>query len=147
MGAATYRIPWGVAQLRRPDAAEPDTCSPDDLAAWHPGNPARGRCDITALLVNDLLGGDLMLGDVHVGGEPRGHHWWNCLVTGVELDLTREQFRSNETITQGRLVKRPPGPLPRRWEEYLLLRRRVADWLGPLPSSDPTDSTTGGPGA
>ncbi len=110
-----------------------DTCSPDDRPEWHPDNPARGHCDITALVVNDLFGGDLMLGDVHLAGSPRGYHWWNRLPSGLELDLTREQFRQGQTITAARPVERPPGPLPRRWDEYLLLLDRLTHHLGPLP--------------
>jgi hypothetical protein len=34
-----------------------DTCDPVDRQDWHPGNPARGRCGVTALLLNDLFGG------------------------------------------------------------------------------------------
>jgi hypothetical protein len=51
----------------------------------------------------------------------------------VELDLTREQFQRGQTVTAARAVVRPPGPLPRRWEEYLLLRERVIEHLGSLP--------------
>jgi hypothetical protein len=72
-------------------------------------------------------------GEVHHGGVRRGHHWWNRLAGGIELDLTREQFGPDEEVTGGRIVERPPGPTPRRWEEYLLLRRRVEERLGPLP--------------
>jgi hypothetical protein len=113
-----------------------DTCSPDDIAraGWSPGNPAWGHCDITALIVNDCFGGDLMVGEVELAGEQQGHHWWNRLGSGVEIDLTREQFRLGQTITGARLVKRPPGRLSRRWDEYLLLRERLARQLGPLPA-------------
>ncbi|WP_455568743.1 hypothetical protein [Streptomyces laurentii] len=38
-------------------------------------------------------------------------------------------------VSGARVVERPPGRLPRRWEEYLLLRRRVSERLGPLPES------------
>ncbi|MEU0720668.1 hypothetical protein ABZ498_26215 [Streptomyces lavendulocolor] len=127
--------PWNLrdldAALRAGWAA--DTCSPDDRADWRPDDPARGHCDITALLVHDLFGGALVVGEVHHGGVRRGHHWWNRLAGGVELDLTREQFGADEEVTGGRIVERPPGPTPRRWEEYLLLRRRVEEHLGPLP--------------
>jgi hypothetical protein len=130
--------PWTLTDidnaLRASWAA--DTCSPDDLmrAGWHPGNPAWGHCDITALVVNDILGGDLICGEVHLGRERHGYHWWNLLAGGVEIDLTREQFRDGQLIRAARLVKRPPGPLPRRRAEYLLLRERVASYLGPLPT-------------
>ena len=112
-----------------------DTCSPDDLerAGWSTANPAWGHCDITALIVNDLFGGDLMLGEVQHAGEQQGYHWWNRLGDGSEIDLTREQFRLGQAITGARVVVRPPGRLRRRWEEYLLLRERLASRLGPLP--------------
>jgi hypothetical protein len=109
-----------------------DTCSPDDRADWQPRNPAWGHCDITALIVNDIFGGDLMVGEVHLDGDQHGFHWWNRLPSGVELDLTHEQFQRGQTVTATRVVERPPGPLPRRWDEYLLLRKRVIEHLGRL---------------
>ncbi|UYQ66501.1 hypothetical protein OGH68_13055 [Streptomyces peucetius] len=103
-----------------------DTCSPDDVerAGWSPGNPAWGHCDITALVVHDLLGGDLVVGEVHMDGEQHGFHWWNRLPGGTEIDLTRDQFRLGQTVTAGRTVARPAGRPPRRAEEYELLRGR-----------------------
>ncbi|ONK12305.1 hypothetical protein [Streptomyces sp. MP131-18] len=129
--------PWTLtdiaAALRTGWAA--DTCSPDDMlrSPWSPDNPAWGHCDITALVIHDIFGGDLVLGDVHLVGRPVGHHWWNRLPNGVEIDLTREQFRHGQTISRPRAVPRPPGPPRRRREAYRLLRARVADCIGPLP--------------
>ncbi|TQS45907.1 YunG family protein [Cryptosporangium phraense] len=129
-------LPWDLltldAALRSSWAA--DTCSPDDLERepWRPDNPAWGHCDITALIVNDIFGGDLVLGEVHLRGEQHGFHYWNRLPSGVDIDLTREQFRAGQIVTPGHVVTRPPGPL-RRWEEYLRLRDRVIDHLGHLP--------------
>ncbi|MGC9381486.1 YunG family protein [Streptomyces sp. MH13] len=127
--------PWNLLDLDKALRAgwAADTCSPDDQADWQPDNPAWGHCDITALIVNDVFGGDLMVGEVHLDGIQHGFHWWNRLSSGVELDLTLEQFRRGQTVTAARVVERPPGPLPRRWEEYLLLRERVIKHLGPLP--------------
>ncbi|WP_046502090.1 YunG family protein [Streptomyces odonnellii] len=124
--------PWSLLDLDKAlrTSWAADTCSPDDRADWHPGNPARGHCDITALIVHDIFGGDLMLGEVHLDGEQHGYHWWNQLPSGVELDLTHEQFERGQTVTARRVVARPPGPLSRRWDEYLLLRERVAGRLG-----------------
>ncbi|WP_308812018.1 YunG family protein [Streptomyces sp. MA5143a] len=112
-----------------------DTCSLDDLASagWQPDNPSWGQCDVTALVLHDIFGGDLMLGDVHSGGEHYGYHWWNRLPSGVELDLTREQFQCGQVVSGARVVRRPAGPLPRRWAEYQLLRSRVEAHLGTLP--------------
>ncbi|WP_031511078.1 YunG family protein [Streptomyces megasporus] len=129
--------PWSLLGLDRAlrSSWAADTCSPSDITRieWTPENPAWGHCDITSLIVNDLLGGDLVVGEVFCDGRQEGHHWWNRLPSGIELDLTREQFIRGETVTGGRIVERPPGRLPRRWDEYLLLRRRVAERLGPLP--------------
>ncbi|WP_436801457.1 YunG family protein [Streptomyces decoyicus] len=126
--------PWNLLDLDKALRASwaADTCSPDNQADWQPRNPAWGHCDITALLVNDIFGGDLLVGEVHLAGDQHGFHWWNRLPSGVELDLTHEQFQRGQTITAMRVVERPPGPL-RRWDEHLLLRKRVIEHLGPLP--------------
>jgi hypothetical protein len=126
--------PWNLIDIDRAFRASwaADTCSPDD-GDRQPGNPARGHCDLTALLVHDLFGGDLILGDVHQAGKPAGYHWWNRLPSGIDLDLTVEQFTDGQSVIGARVVERPLGPLPRRRQEYLLLRQRVTSRLGPLP--------------
>ncbi|SDY15014.1 hypothetical protein SAMN05444365_101843 [Micromonospora pattaloongensis] len=106
------------------------TCDPVDLPDWHPGNPARGQCGVTALVLQDLLGGDLMLGQVHVDGEQIMWHWWNRLPGGLEVDLTREQFAPHEVVVGGEMLERPAGPPKRCREQYELLRARVLDALG-----------------
>lgn len=126
---------WNLLDLDRALRASwaADTCSPDDQDKWQPDNPAWGHCDISSLLVHDLFGGDLMVGEVRLAGEQHGFHWWNALPSGMQLDVTLEQFRRGQRVTAARVVSRPPGPLPRRWEDYLLLRERVSRHLGPLP--------------
>ncbi|MFE6163817.1 hypothetical protein ACFQ7F_33430 [Streptomyces sp. NPDC056486] len=120
------------AALRAAWAA--DTCSPDDAARapWTTANPAWGHCDITTVLVHDMFGGELLVGEVWtVDGEQQGFHWWNRLASGGELDLTREQFLLGQRITVPRSVARPPGRLPRRQEEYELLRQRFSEAAAP----------------
>ncbi|MFJ2112027.1 MULTISPECIES: hypothetical protein [unclassified Streptomyces] len=130
--------PWSLTVIEQALRASwaADTCSPDDTARapWTPDNPARGQCDITALVVHDVFGGDLVVAEVHLGKEQHGYHWWNRLASGVETDLTRDQFRAGQTLTEGRTVRRPPGRLPHRWEEYELLRGRVEERLGAVPA-------------
>ncbi|MEE1939553.1 hypothetical protein V1L54_09010 [Streptomyces sp. TRM 70361] len=129
--------PWTLADLDRAlrGSWAADTCCSSDVTRieWSPDNPAWGHCDITALVVHDLFGGELVVGEVFHEGRQEGHHWWNRLPSGVELDLTREQFRRGETVTGARGVERPVGSSHRRRAEYLLLRGRVAERLGPLP--------------
>jgi hypothetical protein len=46
---------------------------PADLPRWSPADPARGQCGPTALVVNDLLGGDLCVAEVRLrDGTQRG---------------------------------------------------------------------------
>lgn len=118
---------WTIAEVERVVRMSwgADTCDPVDLADWGPDNPARGQCGVTALLLNDLFGGDLVLGEVRVAGERTGVHWWNRFGAGLEVDLTREQFRLDESVVGGQVVQRPDGPPRRCREQYELLRDRV----------------------
>ena len=109
----------------------PDTCAPEDLPDWSPTNPARGQCGVTALVLHDLLGGDLLRGEVRVDGRRVDFHWWNLLPGGVEIDLTREQFGSHEVVGLGVVIVR--GPLKRMSGQYELLRDRVVRSLSPAP--------------
>lgn len=103
-----------------------ETCDPADLDDWTPDNPSRGQCGVTALVLNDLLGGDLLVAEVlHPDGTRQGFHWWNQLGRGIEVDLTREQFDAHEHVQEPRVVVRPESPPVRCRDEYLLLRRRV----------------------
>ncbi|QEV16359.1 YunG family protein [Streptomyces alboniger] len=108
-----------------------DTCPPDSTTPWPEDNPARDQCGVTALVLNDLLGGDLMLGEVHVEGVRVDYHWWNRLGAGLEIDLTREQFAPHERVTEGVVTARPPE-IRRCREEYELLRARVLKRLDEL---------------
>jgi hypothetical protein len=80
-----------------------DTSS--DPTAWSASNPAWGQCAITALVVQDELGGELLR-----AAAPGGSHYWNRLPDGTEVDLTREQFGQGFT----------PGEAAVRDREYVL---------------------------
>jgi len=103
----------------------PDTCEPNTSAEWGPQNPARAQCGVTALVVQDLLGGDLIHGEVHVDGAKEGNHYWNRLPDGTEVDLTADQFLPGEEVVNGQVVVRPPDGPRRMREQYALLRERV----------------------
>lgn len=76
-----------------------------DPRRWDSSNPAFGQCAVTALLVQDHLGGQLLR---TVTSE--GSHYWNRLDDGTEIDLTRDQFRGQFD----------PGPIEVRARQYLL---------------------------
>jgi hypothetical protein len=96
------------------------------MAHGRPGDPARGQCGATALVVQDLLGGDLIVADVFVGTERLGVHYWNRLEGGEVLDLSSGQLVEDEVVSGARVVHRPTGAVPPKGAEaYLLLRDRV----------------------
>ncbi|MGB9376093.1 MAG: hypothetical protein WCB04_01110 [Mycobacteriales bacterium] len=118
------------AALRTSWSAE--TCDPADVVDWSPQRPDRGQCGVTALVLNDLLGGHLMIADaIRADGSRQGVHYWNVLADGSEVDLTRGQFSADEVVQLGAPVERPPGPPGRCREQYLLLSERVAHALAP----------------
>lgn len=64
----------------------PDTSATPAL--WVPENPALGQCAVTALLIQNKWGGELLRCEIN-GKES---HYWNLLPSGTEEDLTYEQF-------------------------------------------------------
>jgi hypothetical protein len=95
------------------------------MAHGRPGDPARGQCGATALVVQDLLGGEILVGDVLVGSERLGVHYWNRLDDGEVLDVSGAQFVEGEVVAGERTLHRPQGVPPHGAEAYLLLRARV----------------------
>lgn len=73
--AEALRQAWG-----RDTSADPD--------GWSVENPSWGQCAVTALVIQDVLGGELLRCEA-----PTGSHYWNRLPDGREIDLTREQFK------------------------------------------------------
>ncbi len=80
---------------------------------------------MTALVVHDLLGGQLLEAEVHhEDGSPQGFHYWNRL-TGVDIDLTREQFAGGEHVQEPHLIDRLPSSPWRAHDQYAIFRDRV----------------------
>jgi len=122
-------------------AWDADTCDPADLP-WSPDSSSRGQCGVSALVLHDLLGGELLVADVtYEDGTRQGVHYWNRLPDGTEVDLTREQFAPHERVGDPQVVQRPPGPPRRCREQYELLAQRVARNL-----SRPSTGSTSPPG-
>jgi hypothetical protein len=111
------RASWGL-----------DTADEDD--EWTPDNPSRGQCDITTLVLHDIFGGEVLAADVFRNGEREEAHMWNRLPGGMEVDLTRDQFKNGEVIGEPSVRQRPvqfdpEHPRYHRYEAYLVLASRV----------------------
>jgi hypothetical protein len=124
-----------------------DTCDTCDIADWHPGNPSRGQCGVSALIIQEILGGELLVAEVlFASGDPQGVHYWNRLPNGVEWDLTRQQFLDGEAIQEPTSVvriRRIPNRLADRYERLrsaVLADLRIGEselamtWPDPVPS-------------
>jgi hypothetical protein len=101
----------------------------DDPEDWTAENPARGQCGVTALVLRDYLGGELLVAEVIPadGVQPTERHCWNRLSSGAEIDLTREQFKKGETL--GPPTVRGPLAKTRGHERYELLAKRTLQHL------------------
>lgn len=83
-----------------------------------------GQCAVTALLVQDLLGGELVRAQV----SPTESHYWNRIPGMGDIDLTRAQY--SQAIPQGVVVSRSRlldgdrARIARTPERYALLKSR-----------------------
>lgn len=68
-----------------------ETCYPKIRDQWNPKNPAFGQCAVTALVVQDFFGGDILFCS-------HQNHFWNRLPNGREIDFTHEQFPEGTKI-------------------------------------------------
>jgi hypothetical protein len=96
-----------------------------DPARWSENNSAWGQCAVSALIVQDLWGGELLLGKIN-GIE----HYWNRLSENKEIDFTRSQFDHIESLEGPMYVDRDyvlSFPATRR--RYRQLRRSVLSHL------------------
>jgi hypothetical protein len=67
----------------------------EDPKHWSQSNPAWGQCAVTALFVHDILGGEIVKVKV-----PNYHetHYYNVLPSGEEVDLTEDEFDSEQPV-------------------------------------------------
>jgi hypothetical protein len=89
--------------------------------AWSANRPSLGQCAVTALVIQDYFGGELIRAEV----EGRSHYW--NVVDGETIDLTRDQFASyalaRNAATRGRIDVLSYADTLRRYD---LLRARTA---------------------
>lgn len=116
-----------IAELRR--HLEVAWCreSSANQDAWSPLLPSTGQCAVTALIVQDRFGGEIVRVEI-----PGDSHYYN-VVSGREVDLTRDQFGTysptSSAETRDREYLLSNQSTARR---YRLLRERLidAEWGG-----------------
>lgn len=116
--------------LREIEAAVRAAWSPDtseDPHAWSEENPAAGQCGVTALVVRELLGGEILIASVVRDGRRTERHAWNRLPSGIAVDLTREQFSAGELLEEPAVGE--PMVAAHNRERFELFAQRVRDSL------------------
>jgi hypothetical protein len=93
------------------------TCYGPFRHVWNNQCKAVGQCYSTALIVQDILGGELVKGKDSQGRS----HYWNK-VDGVVIDFTRDQYPDDEIFSELRLVQRKDCPHD---ERYVFLKEKV----------------------
>lgn len=107
------------------------TAYPSDAANWTEDNPSLGQCAVTSLIVNNLFGGR-----IHRNSKFR--HYWNELPSGRIVDLTREQFKTDEeirsegSVSRNNLLEGERAAEARTRERYELLGGRLESSLSSL---------------
>ena len=93
---------------------------------WTEKNPAVGQCAVTALIVQEELGGEIVRVAAVMSSECSEEHYYN-LVDGEVFDATREQFPSGtEMINEERVSRDYILSFPSTVRRHELLLVRVA---------------------
>jgi hypothetical protein len=98
---------------------------------WTESLPSRGQCAVTALVVQDYLGGDLLRATVEGTS-----HYWNRLPDGQIVDLSREQFDLFEPVNVERRTREYVLSYPDTADRYRKLALRTRNHLLLEPVGD-----------
>jgi hypothetical protein len=96
--------------------------SRETSSGWREDNPARGQCNVTALVVQDHCGGEILKTPT-----PEGWHFYNR-VAGLRHDLTAGQFAA-PPVYENVLADREEALSGTTAERYTLLASRVSATL------------------
>ncbi len=110
-----------------------DTSSDPDN--WTINNPSWGQCAVTALVINDYFGGDIIWANAVLPDGKEISHYFNN-VNGEEKDFTRIQFPKGTMIPKG-VPKTKGFPSTREYilsypitqSRYVLLKQKVQEIL------------------
>lgn len=98
-----------------------ETAHPKFQPRWSEKNKAVGQCGSTALIINDLFGGKMILDDINT-------HVWNVLPDGSQQDFTRSQFEKDLPLSVQKyrtkeelIAESKTGQL----ERYKLLKKKL----------------------
>lgn len=95
---------------------------------WREDIPSLNQCAVTALVVQDYFGGDLLRCPLNDGDS----HYWNNTKGYGELDLTFQQFAITKQFDVGEVIIRDREyvlSFPDTKKRYEILKQRVEDYI------------------
>ncbi|MBT3691341.1 hypothetical protein HOG16_03825 [Candidatus Woesearchaeota archaeon] len=113
-----------VDEVRLEKAIMKSWCSETSLDSenWSEKNPACGQCAITALVLNDYLGGKIIQSDAILLDGRTESHYFNS-IGGEQIDITRRQFPEGTLIPTGMPKKKGFDST----REYVLSSKKTRD--------------------
>ena len=111
----------GECYLRLLSSWSIDTCSERFRPLWSEENPTAGQCTITAALVHEFFGGEVL----HLPLPEGGFHSFNRL-NGIIIDLACEQFGKDALLDFAHAAPADPAALlasPDKLARYELLKK------------------------
>lgn len=99
-----------------------DCWSINSSSKWTQDNPAKGQCGVTALVVNDFFGGEILKTVT-----TEGWHFYNK-IENSRFDLTKSQF-FKEPIYLDIASSREDAFVETNLEQYTYLKNRVNQYI------------------
>jgi hypothetical protein len=94
-------------------AWSPETAFAGSKNIYYPApDKATGQCAVSALVVQQLLGGEIYTGFVIVSKNRKVRHYWNR-IGELDIDLTWRQFEAGAMIVQDSIKKTSRSQLMR----------------------------------
>ena len=101
-----------------------DTCAPRLVDKWSINNPTAGQCSVTAFVIQDIYGGEVL-------GIPLGDGHYHCFnyIDGVIFDLTCEQFNGEHLTYTRNFPQTRDEHLSRKekYDRYILLKNNLTN--------------------
>lgn len=96
---------------------------------WTPNNPSLNQCAVTALVVQDFLGGVILRCPTEEGDS----HYWNIAEDGQEIDFTASQFQliSDKPLRENAEIRGREYLLsyPDTQKRHQILLEKIKYWL------------------
>jgi len=94
----------------------------DSSSKWTLDNPANGQCSVTALIVNDLFGGEILKTKLQ-----EGWHFYNR-IDKINFDFTQSQF-AKEPIYLDILSNREEAFSDTNQNQYKYLKNKISKYI------------------